>query len=179
MIKIVQIRIFFWSLFPPVWTEYRKIQTRKNSYLDAFHALFISNWSLGLRIAVFGLVSYIKKRNRSWCRSQIKKKKWNFSLLNWWPKNCWIWELCSLKNYCEEEIIEEFYKQDSKIRSNKVSWRANNFPSFRRSKHHRWSKGYRGNILLFRVCFVLHVLELSRIKVFRGDFQKHPWKVPN
>ena len=35
----------------------------------------MSNWSLGLRIAVFGLVSYIKKRNRSWCRSQIKKKK--------------------------------------------------------------------------------------------------------
>ena len=35
-VKSVQIRRFFWSIFPDVWTEYRKIRPRKNSVFGHF-----------------------------------------------------------------------------------------------------------------------------------------------
>ena len=35
-VKSVQIRIFFWSIFYCIWTEYRKIRTRKNSVFQHF-----------------------------------------------------------------------------------------------------------------------------------------------
>ena len=38
-VKSVQIRSFFWPVFSCMQSEYRKIQTRKNSYLDTFHAV--------------------------------------------------------------------------------------------------------------------------------------------
>ena len=38
-VKGVQIRSFFWSVFSCIQSEYRKILTRKNPYLDTFHAL--------------------------------------------------------------------------------------------------------------------------------------------
>ena len=34
--KSVQIRSFFWFAFPCIWTEYRKIRTRKNSVFRHF-----------------------------------------------------------------------------------------------------------------------------------------------
>ena len=39
-VKSVQIRIFFWSLFSHIWTEYGPEKTR---YLDNFHAVCISH----------------------------------------------------------------------------------------------------------------------------------------
>ena len=50
-VKSVQIRSSFWSVYSRIRTEsfnlriqfgYRKIRTRKNSYLDTFHAVVIS-----------------------------------------------------------------------------------------------------------------------------------------
>ena len=38
-VKSVQIRIYFWSVFFCIRTEYRKIRTRNNSHLDTFHAV--------------------------------------------------------------------------------------------------------------------------------------------
>ena len=38
-VKSVEIRIFFWSVFSCIHSEYRKIPTTKNSYLDTFHAV--------------------------------------------------------------------------------------------------------------------------------------------
>ena len=38
-VNIIQIRSFFWSVFSCIWTEYRKIRTRKTSYLDTFHTM--------------------------------------------------------------------------------------------------------------------------------------------
>ena len=35
-VKNVQIRSFFWSLFSCIWTEYRKIRTRKNTVFGHF-----------------------------------------------------------------------------------------------------------------------------------------------
>ena len=41
-VKRVQIRSFFCSVFSCIWTEYRKIRTRKRLYLNPFHAVFPS-----------------------------------------------------------------------------------------------------------------------------------------
>ena len=38
-VKCVQIRSFFWSIFSCIQSEYRKIRTKKTSYLDTFHAV--------------------------------------------------------------------------------------------------------------------------------------------
>ena len=35
-VKTIQIRRFFWSVFSCIWTEYRKIRTRKNSVFGHF-----------------------------------------------------------------------------------------------------------------------------------------------
>ena len=40
-VKSVQIRSFFWSVFPYIQCEYRKIRTRKTPYLDTFHAVSV------------------------------------------------------------------------------------------------------------------------------------------
>ena len=37
--KSVKIRSFFWSVFSCIQSEYRKIQTKKNPYLDTFDAV--------------------------------------------------------------------------------------------------------------------------------------------
>ena len=44
-IKSVQIRSFFWYVFSHVWTEYRKIRTKKTPYLDTFHTVVIHKTS--------------------------------------------------------------------------------------------------------------------------------------
>ena len=36
-VKVVQIRIFFWSVISCIWTEYRDIRTEKTLYLDTFY----------------------------------------------------------------------------------------------------------------------------------------------
>ena len=41
-VKSIQIRSFFWSLFPCIRTKYRKIRTRKTPYLDTFYELYAS-----------------------------------------------------------------------------------------------------------------------------------------
>ena len=38
-VKSVQIRSFFWSVFSRIQSKYGKIRTRKNPYLDTFHAV--------------------------------------------------------------------------------------------------------------------------------------------
>ena len=40
-VKSVQIRSFFWSVFSCIQSEYRKIRTRKNPYLNTFHTVTI------------------------------------------------------------------------------------------------------------------------------------------
>ena len=42
-VKSVQIRSFFWSVFSYIWTEYRKIQIRKNSLFGHFSRSEISS----------------------------------------------------------------------------------------------------------------------------------------
>ena len=44
--KSVQIRSFFWSVFSRIQSECGKIRTRKNSYLDSFHAVRLSQMFL-------------------------------------------------------------------------------------------------------------------------------------
>ena len=39
-VKNVQIRNFFWCVFSCIWTEYRKIRTKKTPYLDTFHTVY-------------------------------------------------------------------------------------------------------------------------------------------
>ena len=40
-VKSVQIRCFFWSVFSCIQSEYRKIRTRKTSYMDTFHVVTV------------------------------------------------------------------------------------------------------------------------------------------
>ena len=44
-VKSVQIRSFFWFVFSCIWTEYRKIRTRKNSVFGHFSSSDILNFS--------------------------------------------------------------------------------------------------------------------------------------
>ena len=44
--KSVQIRIYFWSLFFCIRTEYRKIRTRNNSVFGHFHAMALTAWRI-------------------------------------------------------------------------------------------------------------------------------------
>ena len=41
-VKSVQIRSFLWSVVSYIWTEYRKIRTRKTLHLDTFHVVNLS-----------------------------------------------------------------------------------------------------------------------------------------
>ena len=40
-VKSVQMRSFFWSVFPYIRNEYRKMRTKKTRYLDTFHAVVV------------------------------------------------------------------------------------------------------------------------------------------
>ena len=50
--KNVQIQRFSWSVFSRIWTECKKIQTRKIPYLDTFHALSICDETFHLKVRI-------------------------------------------------------------------------------------------------------------------------------
>ena len=55
-VKNVQIWSFFWSVFSCIWTEYRKMQTRKNSVFGHFSLLYAGHFSL-----LYAVNSYLKE----------------------------------------------------------------------------------------------------------------------
>ena len=80
-IKNVQIRSFFWSLFSWVQTEYRKIRTRKTSYLDTFHAV-------GPETLLANRLRYERHRKSTYIFEDQWIKAWRVSYI--WPKNFFI-----------------------------------------------------------------------------------------
>ena len=57
-VKSVQIRIFFWSIFPCIRTEYRKTRARKNSVFGHFSRSGQWRWTCTQQILFFILTLY-------------------------------------------------------------------------------------------------------------------------
>ena len=67
-VNSVQIRIFFWSIFSHIRTEYGKIRTRKNSVLGHFsHRSFLEESAALRYIALLAICTFFKEIANDWC----------------------------------------------------------------------------------------------------------------
>ena len=65
-VKSVQIRSFFWSVFPCIRTEYRKLRTRKNSA----YGHFSRSYFLGIFQKLFKVIAVANSGNTN-CRNRM------------------------------------------------------------------------------------------------------------